>query len=66
MFYFCKSIKKIMLFKWVKLPSGCIVPGSCVLIVTFGCCFVNYGGGLFRWTYSEYGPAGKEHHARLV
>ena len=44
-FYFCKSIKKIMLFKWVKLPSGCVVPGSCVLIVTFGCCFVNYWGG---------------------
>ena len=42
MFYFCKSIKKIMLLKWVKLPSGCVVPGSCVLIVTFGCCFVNY------------------------
>ena len=41
-FIFCKSIKKIMLFKWVKLPSGCVVPGSCVLIVTFGCCFVNY------------------------
>ena len=36
MFYFCKSIKKIVLFKWVKLPSGCVVPGSCVLIVTFG------------------------------
>ena len=39
MFYFCKSIKKKMLFKWVKLPSGCVVPGSCVLIVTFGCFF---------------------------
>ena len=37
MFYFCKSIKKIMLFKWVKLPSGSVVPGSCVLNVTFGC-----------------------------
>ena len=42
MFYFRKSIKKIMLFKWVKLPSGCVVPGSCVLNVIFGCCFVNY------------------------
>ena len=28
-----------MLFKWVKLPSGCVVPGSCVLNVTFGCFF---------------------------
>ena len=34
-----------MLFKWVKLPSGYVVPGSCVLNVTFGCCFVNYWGG---------------------
>ena len=75
-----------MLFKWVKLPSGCVVPGSCVLNVTFACCFVNYWGGLFRWTItnnqyepacgilslfdilrnSEYGPPGKEHHARLI
>ena len=31
-----------MLFKWVKLPSGCVVPGSCVLNETFGWCFVNY------------------------
>ena len=58
--------KKIMSFKWVRLPSGCIVPGSCVLNVNFGCCFVNYWVGLFRWTYSEYGPFGKEHRARLV
>ena len=27
-----------MLFKWVELPFGCIVPGSCVLNVTFSCC----------------------------
>ena len=31
-----------MLFKWVKLPFGCVVAGFCVLNVTFGCCFVNY------------------------
>ena len=30
----------IVLFKWVKLPSGWVVPGSCVYIY-FGNCFVN-------------------------
>ena len=46
--------------KGVKLPSGCVVPGSWSFH-TFGCCFVNWWGGLMRWTIS-WG----EHHARLV
>ena len=37
-----------MLFKCVKLPSACLVPGSCVLNVTFGCCFVNYSHYSFQ------------------
>ena len=63
MFYFCKSIKKIM-FKWVKLPSGCarILCLECNLWLLF-CKLLR---GLFRWTYSEYGPPEKGHHARLV
>ena len=59
-FIFCK----IMLFKWVKLPSGCVVPGSYVLNVTFWVLFCKLL--LLMWTYSEYGPPRKEHHARLV
>ena len=31
--------------KWVELPSGWFVPGSCVYL-TFDCCLVNCCGGL--------------------
>ena len=40
-------------YKGVKLPSGCVVPGS-RSIHTFGCCFVNCRGGLKRWTISGF------------
>ena len=39
--------------KGVKLPSGCVVPGSWSFH-TFGCCFVNWRGGLMRWTISGF------------
>ena len=39
--------------KGVKLPSGCVVPGS-RSVHTFGCCFVNWKGGLMRWTISGF------------
>ena len=39
--------------KGVKLPSGCVVPGS-RSSHTFGCCFVNCRGGLMRWTISGF------------
>ena len=39
--------------KGVKLPSGCVVPGS-RSFHTFGCCFVNWRGGLMRWTISGF------------
>ena len=35
-----KNNKKNLKFKWVELPSGCVVPGSWSLC-NFGCCFVN-------------------------
>ena len=40
-------------YKGVKLPSGCVVPGSWSFH-TFGCCFVNWRGGLMRWTISGF------------
>ena len=41
--YFLKNVLYFYkLFKWVELPSGCVVPGSSVS------CFVNFCGGLFR------------------
>ena len=40
-------------YKEVKLPSGCVVPGS-RSIHTFGCCFINCRGGLMRWTISGF------------
>ena len=40
-------------YKGVKLPSGCVVPGS-RSFHTFGCCFVNWRGGLMRWTISGF------------
>ena len=39
--------------KGVKLPSGCVVPAS-RSFHTFGCCFVNWRGGLMRWTISGF------------
>ena len=39
--------------KWVKLPAGCVVPGS-RSVHTFGCCFVNCNGGLMRRTTSGF------------
>ena len=53
--YFCfcfwKRVRLVcdVFYKWVELPSGRVVPGSCVLI-NFGCCLVNFCGGLFRCT----------------
>ena len=53
-------------FKWVKLPSGCVVPGSCspcnfwllfCKILLGGCLSVPFWLG---------GSLGKEHHAKLV
>ena len=38
-------------YKGVKLPSGCVVPGSWSFH-TFRCCFVNWRWGLMRWTIS--------------
>ena len=40
-------------YKGVKLPSGCVVPGSWS-VHTFGCCFVNWRGGLMRLTISGF------------
>ena len=40
-------------YKGIKLPSGCVVPGSWSFH-TFGCCFVNWRGRLMRWTISGF------------
>ena len=48
-----------------KLPSRCVVLGSWS-IYFFGCCLVNYCGGLIRWILWLSGSPGKEHHVRLV
>ena len=34
----------------MKLPSGCVVPGSCLHVI-LGCRFVNFCGGLFKCTF---------------
>ena len=48
-----------------KLPSRCVVLGSWS-IYFFGCCLVNYCGGLIRWILWLSGSPGKQHHATLV
>ena len=55
----------IKLFKWVELPSGCVVSGSCVykLLATVLSTFVGDCLGVPFWLS---GSPGKEHHARLV
>ena len=52
-------------YKGVKLPSGCVVPGS-MSFHTFGCCFVNWRGVLMRCTIQAFWSSWVEHHARLV
>ena len=48
--YLMSTYVWLILFKWVELPSGWVVPGSCVKIF-FGFWSVNFCfGGLFRWT----------------
>ena len=48
----------------VELPSGWVVPGSCV--INLWLLFENFVGGLFRWTFWLRGSPGKEIPARLV
>ena len=50
---FSETADRIWNCKGVKLPSGCVVPGSWSFH-TFGCCFVNWRGGLMRWTISGF------------
>ena len=52
-------------YKGVKLPSGCVVPGSWS-VHTFGCCFVNWRGGWWGGPFQAFWSSWVEHHARLV
>ena len=53
-------------FKWVKLPSGCVVPGSCSPC-NFWLLFCKILlGGCLSVPFWLSGSLGKEHHAKLV
>ena len=64
--YLMSTYVWFILSKWVELPSGWVVPGSCVKIF-FSFWSVDFCGGAVKVNYSDpKGSPGKEHHARLV